>query len=51
MRSLGPLFCEMQKLVDKSDSTVISYFFSQCTLEQVIINLIRDEGNNDSLAS
>lgn len=45
-RSLGELFGKLQHLVDKGDSPVASYSVSQCTLEQVFINLVRDGENN-----
>ena len=43
-KSLGNLFTTMQELVENPDSIVISYSISQCTLEQIFINLVREEG-------
>jgi hypothetical protein len=41
--SLGSLFRELQELVS-TQTGVVSYSVSQCTLEQVFINLVKDEG-------
>merc|ERR1712038_574420 len=48
VRSLGSLFGELQQLVDASSSAVISYSVSQCTLEQIFINLVRSESGNSN---
>lgn len=47
VQTLGSLFHELQELVETSDSIVSSYSVSQCTLEQVFINLVEDEGSDD----
>eukprot|EP00551_Chaetoceros_affinis_P007272 CAMPEP_0203672206 /NCGR_PEP_ID=MMETSP0090-20130426/7774_1 /ASSEMBLY_ACC=CAM_ASM_001088 /TAXON_ID=426623 /ORGANISM="Chaetoceros affinis, Strain CCMP159" /LENGTH=2044 /DNA_ID=CAMNT_0050537473 /DNA_START=44 /DNA_END=6178 /DNA_ORIENTATION=- len=50
VKSLGSLFGELQQLVDDASSAVVSYSVSQCTLEQIFINLVRDENNNNNTA-
>jgi ABC-type multidrug transport system ATPase subunit len=46
--SLGMLFGMMQQLIENPNSIVISYSISQCTLEQIFINLVRAEGEESS---
>ena len=46
VKSLGSLFGELQQLVNDASSAVISYSVSQCTLEQIFINLVRDESDS-----
>merc|ERR1712127_289564 len=42
-RSLGSLFSDFQSMVDDANSALESYSISQCTLEQVFINLVHSE--------
>ena len=44
--SLGELFGSLQELVESKDICVVSYSISQCTLEQVFINLVKEEETN-----
>ncbi len=46
--TLGELFSRLQKLVDSTESCVASYSISQCTLEQVFINLVKEEEDTTS---
>ena len=41
--NLGRLFGMMQQLIEDPNSIAISYSISQCTLEQIFINLVRAE--------
>lgn len=43
VKSLGELFEHFQKMVESKESCVASYSISQCTLEQVFMNLVREE--------
>lgn len=47
-KSLGSLFGELQTLVNDSSSVVASYSISQCTLEQVFINLVKEDEQMNS---
>jgi len=46
-KSLGSLFSELQRLKDNADIALNSYSVSQCSLEQVFINLVREETINN----
>lgn len=50
IHGLAMVFSAMQQLVDNPDSIVSSYSVSQCTLEQIFINLVRDETNSVDVA-
>lgn len=49
-RSLGSLFSQFQSMVDDVNSALEAYSISQCTLEQVFINLVYSESMKHNIS-